>query len=62
MLLMLMLIVILYIDAPDLSAAFSELASKVSECPSATRGIIIINVTTIIIIVIVKIRWCIGYF
>ena len=25
-------------DAPDLSAAFSELASKVSECPSATRG------------------------
>lgn len=24
--------------APDLSAAFSELASKVSECPSANRG------------------------
>ena len=24
--------------APDLSVAFSELASKVSECPSATRG------------------------
>ena len=25
-------------SAPDLSAAFSELAAKVSECPSATRG------------------------
>ena len=24
--------------APDLSVAFSELAQKVSECPSATRG------------------------
>lgn len=24
--------------APDLSVAFSELASKVSECPSASRG------------------------
>jgi hypothetical protein len=47
-----MLIVILYIDAPDLSAAFSELASKVSECPSATRGITIINVNIIIIFIL----------
>jgi len=37
-----MLIVNVYIDAPDLSAAFSELASKVSECPSATRGILLL--------------------
>ena len=26
------------LKAPDVSAAFSELAQKVSECPSATRG------------------------
>jgi peptidyl-prolyl cis-trans isomerase C len=57
-----MLIVIVYIDAPDLSAAFSELASKVSECPSATRGITIIIVTIIIIFILLKLGGALGTF